>query len=161
MDPAITERLVDTFQSFERMRFAPIAAQALAPAFLLSACAAVLSVLMNRLWRILDQFRALDSDRSTPETRQDAERLLARARLIYQAIRSTIGSALAIAAVVLVVFLDTLFGMTHEWGSALLFLLAFGLFSHAFVCLLREVRIAMLKFGELVISNGTNSRPPE
>jgi Protein of unknown function (DUF2721) len=161
MDPAITERLVDTFHNFERMRFAPIAAQALAPAFLLSACAAVLSVLMNRLWRILDQFRALDSDRATPESRQDAARLLVRARLIYHAIRSTIGSALAIAAVVLVVFLDTLFGMTHEWGSALLFLLAFGLFSHAFVCLWREVRIAMLKFGELMISGDANSRAPD
>jgi hypothetical protein len=161
MDPAITERLADSFQNFERMRFGPIAAQALAPAFLLSACAAVLSVLMNRLWRILDQFRALDSERSMPESRQDAARLLARARLIYAAIRSTIGSALAIAAVVLVVFLDTLFGMAHEWGAALLFLLAFGLFAHAFVCLLREVRIAMLKFGELMISSGANSRTPE
>jgi hypothetical protein len=156
MDPAITERLVDTFHNFERMRFAPIA-----PAFLLSACAAVLSVLMNRLWRILDQFRALDSDRATPESLQDAGRLLVRARLIYHAIRSTIGSALAIAAVVLVVFLDTLFGMTHERGSALLFLLAFGLFSHAFVCLWREVRIAMLKFGELMISGDANSRAPD
>jgi hypothetical protein len=116
---------------------------------------------MNRLWRILDQFRAMDSDRSTPERRQDAARLLARAWLIYRAIRSTIGSALSIAAVVLVVFLDTYFGMTHEWGSALLFLLAFGLFAHAFVCLLREVRIAMLTFGELAISGDANSRAPE
>ncbi len=68
MDLALTEQLVGTLESVERMRFAPIASQALAPAFLLSACAAVLSLLMNRLWRILDKYRALDGDRSTPKS---------------------------------------------------------------------------------------------
>lgn len=161
MDLALTGQVVGALESVERMRFAPIASQALAPAFLLSACAAVLSLLMNRLWRILDKYRALDSDRSTPEIRQNASRLLARARLIYRAIHSTIGSALAIAGVVLVVFINTLFGMAHEWGSVLLFLLAFGLFAHAFLCLLREVRIAMLEFGNLLVSDEANSKPPE
>ena len=161
MDLALTGQVVGALESVERMRFAPIASQALAPAFLLSACAAVLSLLMNRLWRILDKYRALDSDRSTPEIRQNASRLLARARLIYRAIHSTIGSALAIAGVVVVVFINTLFGMAHEWGSVLLFLLAFGLFAHAFLCLLREVRIAMLEFGNLLVSDEANRKPPE
>ena len=51
--------------------------------------------------------------------------------------------------------------MAHEWGSVLIFLLAFGLFSHAFLCLLREVRIAMLDFGNLLISDEASRKPPE
>lgn len=87
--------------------------------------------------------------------------MLARARLIYRAIHSTTGAALATAGVVLVVFVNSVIGMEHEWGSALLFLLAIGLIAHAFVCLLLEVRIAMLDFGALLNAPDVNAKPPE
>lgn len=161
MDIVAADRLLDFVQAMERVHFAPIAAQALAPAFLLSACAAMLSFLMNRLWRILDHFRALDPDRSTPGRKLEASRLLRRARLIYRAIHATIGSALAVAAVVLLVFIDSFLGMAREWGATLVFLLALGLMAHAFVCLLREVRIAMLEFGDLANADGATDKALE
>jgi hypothetical protein len=158
VDAETTSRLIEGFQTIDRMRFAPIAQQALAPAFLLSACVAMLSFLMNRLWRILDQFRAHEDDRSTAEARESSARLLARARLIYRAIHSTIAAALAIAAVVLVVFLNMLLGMAHEWGSVLLFLIAVGLIARAFLFLLREVRLAMSEFRALDASDAGSGR---
>jgi uncharacterized membrane protein len=87
---------------------------AVAPVFLLSGIAGLLSVFTLRLGRITDRMRVLEEmlrDATEPQTKasvaEELARLRARARLANRAIRLCTLSALLIAAVIAALFLGT------------------------------------------------------
>ncbi|MFT4097367.1 MAG: DUF2721 domain-containing protein [Rhodoblastus sp.] len=116
---------------------------------LLTAISAFLSMIMNRLWRVLDLARALAPD---PQAQLDAEATASltvyhqRARLLYRCIYACVCSAVAVTAVVLLTFGNRVFGSVQDWGVGVVFTVAICLFGVAFVYLLREVRLAASEF---------------
>lgn len=132
------------------VRFSLIAPQALAPAFLLLAVAAFLTLLMNRLWRVSDRLRELEDKALTHLDSRDRALLrrwlTKRGRILYRGIRSIVAAGICVATVILIVFFNALVGTQREWGASLLFVIAIMLFAHALICLLREVNIAIKDF---------------
>jgi Protein of unknown function (DUF2721) len=102
---------------------------AVAPVFLLTGVASILSVLTNRLSRIIDRSRLLHG-RSLPavETNQaiqvELKSLKQRARLIHLAIGLCTASLLLICSVVAVLFLGSFITLNMEVVIASLFVTA-------------------------------------
>lgn len=123
--------------------------QALSPAILLTAISAFLTMIMNRLWRVLDLSRSHAPD---PQQSLDAEAaaslvvLHQRARLLYRCIYACVCSAVAVITVVLLTFGNRVFGSVQDWGVGAVFIIAICLFGVAFIYLLREVRLAVSEF---------------
>jgi Protein of unknown function (DUF2721) len=127
-----------------------VISQAAAPAFLLGALAAFIAVLISRLNRIVDRTIALnaisDTDTSKSRLKTDIPRLLRRAAMINRAIfRAVIGS-ITITLMVIVAFVSAFFGIQHERGVALLFVISLGAFTVSLIDFAREVRIALSEF---------------
>lgn len=135
-------------QRLVEVQYSSIVAQALSPAILLTAISAFLTLLMNRLWRVLDRLRPLAdaTDTLDEEAIESVALLHRRAWLIYRAIYACVGAAISVTAVVLLTFANRLFGAIQDWGVAFLFILAISLFALGFVYLLREVRLAIGEF---------------
>ena len=135
-------------QRVVEVQYSSIVAQALSPAILLTAISAFLTLLMNRLWRVLDRLRPLADAHDTldEEAIESVALLHLRARLIYRAIYACVGAAISVTAVVLLTFANRLFGAIQDWGVAFLFILAISLFALGFVYMLREVRLAIGEF---------------
>lgn len=116
---------------------------ATAPAFMLGAVAAFLSILVTRFERIGDRsrtIRAMPADALTAET---AACLSRRMFLLNRAIYFAVLSALCTAALLIVAFGCALFGVGHNTGVAIMFVLALLLLMTALVQLTREVRISL------------------
>ncbi len=121
---------------------------AVAPVFLLSGVGVILTVLTNRLGRIVDRGRVLE-DRlpSAPEPAQaglyTAMQILSRrARLINQAIVLSISCGLLVCLVIVALFVGHFLGLVPSGIIALLFIVAMLAFIVAFVTFLREVFLA-------------------
>lgn len=102
---------------------------AVAPVFLLTGVAAILSVLTNRLARIIDRSRFLQSGSlSAVETNQaiqiELKSLRQRARLIHWAIGLCTTCLLLICSVVAVLFLGSFFALNMPAVIASLFVAA-------------------------------------
>jgi hypothetical protein len=138
---------------------------AVAPVFLLTAVGTTLSVFSQRLARIVDRARAVESLLATsPPGRQEATRqelrtLLSRASLIHLALTFGTGCAIMVCLVIAVAFVGYLVGAHVGVGLAILFILALGAFVVALLCYLREVFIAIqnLRFG---LPHETHGGPP-
>ncbi|MGO4405214.1 DUF2721 domain-containing protein [Bosea sp. RAF48] len=121
--------------------------QAAAPAFLLGAVVGLISVLINRLERILDRSRMLNGLQKdgavAPELRADLPRLEERAALINSAIFLAISSGVSTILLMALAFGLAFAELPHERGVALLFIGAVGLFGASLTQFLREVRIAL------------------
>lgn len=131
------------------IQYSAVVAQALSPAILLTAISAFLTMIMNRLWRILDLSRSHAPDPQAPLDAESAEGVAVlhqRARLLYRSIYACVCSAVAVMTVVLLTFANRVFGAAQDWGVAVVFILAICLFGVAFVYLLREVRLAIADF---------------
>jgi hypothetical protein len=124
---------------------------ALTPIFLISAIGVTLNVLTSRLARIVDRARTLE-DRA-PETRHPADnrnlhRKLAvlerRARWINAAITLITLSALFIALVVVMLFVDAFLRWDLSAFIACLFILSMATLAAALLAFLIEVRIATI-----------------
>lgn len=119
---------------------------AVAPVFLLTGVGAILSVLVNRLGRVVDRFRALErlaaaDDRT--ETREVEMRILTRrARMIHWAIGLCTGCALLICVVIATLFVGSLTGADISGIVAGLFILAMLSLVAGLVCFLREIALA-------------------
>ncbi len=124
-----------------------VISQATAPAFLLGAVAAFVSVLIGRLNRIVDRSNTLDAiEDSDPTKRQLKEaipRLRRRAMLISRAIQYAVIAGISTTLLVIVAFVATALGLNQAYGAALLFVFALGFFAAALICLWLEVRIAV------------------
>jgi Protein of unknown function (DUF2721) len=118
---------------------------ATAPAFMLGAVAAFLSILISRLERVADRSRAL---RSSDAAALDPSGAIAasfsrRMELLSRAIYFAVLSALITAAFLIGAFVAALAGVGHGRVVALMFALSLGLLIASLVELTREIRIYM------------------
>lgn len=124
--------------------------QVTAPAFLLGAVAAFISVLIARMNRIIDRSQALhaiqDSDSDKACLKSDIPRLKRRAALLNRAVFFSTISAIATSLLVIVAFASAYFNIRHEYGVGLLFVIALGFFTASLVDLARETRIALHEY---------------
>jgi Na+/melibiose symporter-like transporter len=115
----------------------------LAPVFLLAAIAAMLSVFTNRLGRIIDRSRELQSLESWSEpVFSELRALRKRARLAHYAIAFCTSAALCVSLIVAIIFLGFVLSMNMALAVAVLFVSATALFIFALCFLLMEVRLA-------------------
>lgn len=116
-----------------------VISQVTAPAFLLGAVAAFVSLLIGRLNPIVDRLQALHgSIDGFSEAHPDVPHLRRRAVLLNKAIVLATVSAIATSLLVILAFLCTVFQFRHEYGFALLFVVALSFFTVALVDLVRE-----------------------
>jgi hypothetical protein len=128
---------------------------AVAPVFLLSGIGIILTVLTNRLARVVDRARRVEeaarsSTGETLEERRQELRVMAwRARLMNRAITLSTCSALLVALVVVLLFLGAFLDFAAALPVAGLFILAMLSLIAALLLFLREVflAIAALKIG--------------
>ena len=103
---------------------------AVAPAFLLTAIAAMMTVMTNRLGRLIDRARQLESrlehasDESIAELHADLGTMSYRAKLISVAITLCTSTAIMICSVIAILFLGNFFQFNMSVPIALLFILA-------------------------------------
>lgn len=120
---------------------------AVAPVFLLTGVGAILSVLVNRLGRVVDRFRQLEKHQiSSEKVKQVVEAemraLSKRARLIHWAIGLCTSSALFVCFVIAVLFLSSILQVSLSTTVSVLFVLAMASLVLGLVCFLREIAIA-------------------
>lgn len=119
---------------------------AVAPVFLLTGVGALLSVMTNRLGRVVDRFRVLE--RTPPRPGDEAvhrEEMLAmayRERVIYWAISLCTTSALLVCLVIAALFVGSATGVELSGLIALLFILAMLALIAGLLSFLREIYIA-------------------
>ncbi len=129
---------------------------AVAPVFLLSGIAALLNVISNRLSRIVDRARQLEEQfPNAPAFRAEAlsaslKRLAARARLASYGISLCTISAALVSAVVIALFLGSLYEVNVRTVITVTFIAAMACLTVGLLCFLREVYIAtrFLRIGE-------------
>jgi hypothetical protein len=124
--------------------------QAIAPAFLLGALAAFVSVLTLRMNRVVDRSQMLnsidDADQPRAHLKADLPRMRHRAILLNNATFFATLSAISATLLVMVAFVSAFFGIQHERGIAALFVITLGFFAAALVDFARETRIALHEF---------------
>jgi uncharacterized protein DUF2721 len=122
---------------------------ALTPIFLISAIGVTLNVLTSRLSRIVDRARAMETEVCRPDYQAGGRDLHAalsvmarRARYIYAAITLITLSALFIALVVVMLFVNAFAHWDLAAFIAIMFILSMLAFAAALTAFLIEVRIA-------------------
>jgi hypothetical protein len=118
---------------------------AIAPVFLLTGVATKLTVLTNRLARIIDRARALKTRLRTHPDAEAAEELgvlYQRWRLINYAITASTGCGLLVCLVIAALFLGDTTNLPLDQYIAGMFVLAMVALIFSFVFLLREVFVS-------------------
>jgi hypothetical protein len=112
--------------------------QATAPAFVLGAVAAFVSVLLNRMTSVIERIRSLHeiADNDTVRARQ-------RAKLLNSAIYLALLSGICTALLIVVGFASAFFRLRHEFGAGVLFALALVLLGGAIFRFGQEVRLGL------------------
>ncbi len=116
----------------------------LAPMFLLTAVGATLTVIDNRLNRIVDRARALEprlleQPEMAVEIQAEIDHFIDRSRMITKAVGLCATTALCVAAVVIVIFIDLQTTSDLSLVVELLFVLAVVLYASALTLYLRDV----------------------
>jgi len=124
-----------------------VIAQATAPAFLLGAVAAFISILIMRQNRIIDRARALNAigpeDTSRAHFRSGIHRLERRARLLNRAIFLAVTSAITVTFLILLAFIGALVSLPHETYVGALFIVACAQFCGSLGIFAVEALIAL------------------
>ncbi len=121
---------------------------AVAPVFLLSGVGVTLTVLTNRLARIVDRARTLEGrlPAAAPAEQVDLHRelttLSSRAQLINRALTLSTTCALLVCVVIAALFVGAFLGLDLSAFIALLFIAAMLTFIGALVSFLREIFLA-------------------
>lgn len=121
---------------------------AVAPVFLLTGIGAILSVLINRLGRVVDRYRALEklpidiTDTAAAAARSEMTRLSRRARMVHWAIGFCTGSALLVCIVIATLFVGAVTDTRMPGIIAVLFILAMLTLVVGLLCFLREIALA-------------------
>jgi hypothetical protein len=119
-----------------------------APVFLVAGVSGLLSVLTNRLGRIIDRARLIEEQllKGSPEERAHREERLQifskRARLMNMAITLCTACAAMVCLVIISLFGGTFLELDLSRVIALLFVCAMTSLFAAFVCFLREILLA-------------------
>ncbi|MDL2400408.1 DUF2721 domain-containing protein [Rhizobium mayense] len=123
-----------------------VISQATAPAFLLGAVAAFISVLITRMNRIVDRSNFLGALPEDHPGRNNLKlvlpRLKRRARLLNKAIECAVISGICTTVLVILAFASSFLNLRHEYGAAIMFSIALMFFAASLVALLLEVRAA-------------------
>ncbi len=126
---------------------AQVMSHATAPAFVLGAVAAFVSVLLNRLTNVLDRIRSLheiaDDDDARAYLKSDIPRLRKRAQLLNKATHLALLSGLCTSLLLVVGFASAFLRLHHEYGAGLLFAVAIALLGAALFRFGQEVRIGL------------------
>jgi hypothetical protein len=128
---------------------------AVAPVFLLSGVGVTLTVLTNRLARIVDRARVLEARPDHPEPdhqarlHADLKALAQRAKLVNGALTLCTSCALLICLVIVALFASPVLVLDLSGLIALLFVAAMAAYIGALLCFLREIFIstASLRIG--------------
>lgn len=120
---------------------------AVAPVFLLAGVSGLLSVLTNRLGRIIDRARLIEERmEETPEaakTRQEKLLIFSeRARLVNHSITLCTASASMVCLVIMALFTGEFLGVDLSRLIGLLFVASMAALFAALVCFLREILMA-------------------
>jgi hypothetical protein len=121
---------------------------AVAPVFLLTGIGAILSVLINRLGRVVDRYRALEklpddiAEAARSAARAEMARLSRRARMVHWAIGFCTSSALLVCMVIATMFVGSVTGVQTPVLIATLFILAMLALVAGLLCFLREIALA-------------------
>ena len=128
-----------------------VISHATAPAFMLGAVAAFLSILIQRMERISDRIRALRAEDSSGADAKDKEALLQtlgrRVLLLGRAIYFGVLSALVTSALLIAAFASALLGIGHGAIVAVMFVVALALLMTCLVNLALEIRIQLATIG--------------
>ena len=128
-------------------QLAQIMSHATAPAFILGAVAGFISILIGRMETIVGRIRSLneiaDDDAARAQLKSDIPRLKRRAKLLNSAIRSALGSGICTSLLLVVAFVSAFFGLRHEYGVGLLFVVAVVLLGTSLFRFTQEVRIGL------------------
>ena len=118
--------------------------QAVAPVFLMTGVGAILSVLINRLARIVDRYRSLNDSKEYDRTsrKKEMETLSRRAALIHWAISLCTICALFICIVIAALFVGSETGMDPSRVISILFIAAMLALIAGLLCFLREIALA-------------------
>jgi hypothetical protein len=131
-------------------QLAEVIGQVTAPAFLLGAVAAFVSVLISRMNRIIDRLQALnaigDDNPGKSQVKSDIPRLKRRAALLNKSILFAIISAIITSILVIMAFLTASLNVRHEYGVGVLFILSLGFFTASLVNLARETLTAQHEY---------------
>lgn len=117
----------------------------IAPVFLLTGVATKLTVLMNRLARIIDRTRDLKIELRKgpdPECSEELDVLYLRWRLINYAITSSTGCGLLICLIIACLFLGDTTNLPLDRYVAGMFVVAMVALIASFIFLLREVTVS-------------------
>jgi len=121
--------------------------QATAPAFVLGAVAGFVSILLGRMTTVLDRIRNLneiaDDDSRRAPLKSDIPRLRRRATLLNSATHLALASGMCTSLLLVVGFGSAFLKLQHEYGAALLFLLAVALLGGSLFRFGQEVRIGL------------------
>ena len=123
---------------------------AVAPVFLLTGIAAILSVMTNRLGRVIDRARVLEErlEGAAPESvvtlRADLAVLSRRAKLNGRAITLCTMTALLVCTMIAVLFLSAFLQFDASIPVALLFIAAMLCFFLGLLWFLREIYLATM-----------------
>jgi hypothetical protein len=115
---------------------------AIAPVFLLTGVATKLTVLMNRLARIIDRTRVLKEElrvKPSEECHEELEVLYKRWKLINYALTASTACGLLICVIIAFLFLDDTANLPLDRYIAGMFVLAMIALIASFIYLLREV----------------------
>lgn len=121
---------------------------AIAPVFLVAGVSGLLSVLTNRLGRVIDRARLIEEQLLTAPDEQKSQRherlkvFSKRARLINLAITLCTASASMVCLVIIALFGGTFLEFDLSRVIALLFVGAMASLFSALICFLREVLMA-------------------
>lgn len=121
---------------------------AVAPVFLLTGIGAIMSVLVNRLGRVVDRFRALEtllpaaSETARASADSEMDVLERRARMVHWAIGFCTGSALLVCIVIATLFVGSVTGVQTPALIAALFIAAMLALVAGLLFFLREIALA-------------------
>ncbi len=114
---------------------------AVAPVFLLTGVGAILGVLINRLGRVIDRFRVLETHEGEAAA-LEMKILSRRARMIHWAIGLCTSCALLVCIVIAALFVGSITGVELSTRIAALFIAAMLALVSALLCFLREITLA-------------------
>lgn len=121
---------------------------AVAPVFLLTGIGALLTVMTNRLARVIDRARVLEHKLETVQGDDDGgirshlKTLAYRAKLIGRAINLCTTTALLVCTVIALLFIGTFLGLDPSMPVALLFIAAMVALVAGLLWFLREIFVA-------------------
>ena len=125
--------------------FGEIIQMAVAPAFLLTALGAIITVMANRLSRIVDRHRVLRECKEKNQVKKNTNELAllkCRAKWTHWAIAFTTIAALFISLLIAMIFITVEVLVDLERYLAILFVIAMTCLIIGLLCFLREVHLS-------------------